>query len=86
VDVIFDDDDAGEWRMVALPDGAQAASCRPPGHHCKYSGEVKAGCRVDELLCGLQAQRKGVHWREKRSWRKLVPLLIDQENKAASER
>lgn len=79
-DVVFDDDDAGEVAdVVALRMDNNRLIIHL--YHCKYSGDVKPGCRVDDFyaVCG-QAQ-KSVHWRERKGLEKLIPHLIDREQK-----
>lgn len=77
-DVVFDDDDAGEVAdVVALKMEGNRLIVHL--YHCKYSGEPKAGSRVDDFyaVCG-QAQ-KSVHWRERAGLAELVPHLIHRE-------
>jgi superfamily II DNA or RNA helicase len=77
-DVLFDDDDAGEVADVVA---IRMENNRLIVHlyHCKYSGEEKPGCRVDDFyaVCG-QAQ-KSVRWRERTGLSELIPHLIHRE-------
>lgn len=60
-DIIFDDDDAGEAADVVAM-GTQDGKFRIDLFHCKFSGEDKAGARVEDLyaVCGQAA--RSVRW------------------------
>lgn len=62
-DVIFDDDGSGESADVVCVRKSNRF-LEVEFYHCKYSGEVRAGARIDDLyeVCG-QAQ-KSIHWKE----------------------
>lgn len=78
--MIFDDDDAGEVAdVVALRMDHNRLIVHL--YHCKYSGDVNPGCRVDDFYAVCGQSQKSVHWREKKGLEKLIPHLLDREQK-----